>query len=154
MSTCLSSASFATYIYQLKAILPTSANVYYCFSLMFSLKVESLFRTYHKRLAKLAKGKRQPITDGSKKSSQQTEVASTSQSSSSGSNSLPKEKDDDETCPICLLEMVEGESMTICTEGCLNKLHHHCMSICKLLFTMYYNSSLLVFKGWQNGIVP
>ncbi|XP_065069659.1 mitogen-activated protein kinase kinase kinase 1-like isoform X2 [Rhopilema esculentum] len=92
-------------------------------------EVESLFRTYHKRLANLAKGKRQPITDGSKKSSQQTEVASTSQSSTSGSNSLPKEKDDDETCPICLLEMVEGESMTICTEGCLNKLHHHCMSI-------------------------
>jgi len=91
-------------------------------------EVESLFRSYHKRIAKLTKGKKLPVTDGRLKSSQQVENVSAHLSSSSA-NSSPKERDDEDTCPICLLEMVEGESMTICTEGCLNKLHHHCMSI-------------------------
>ena len=34
-------------------------------------------------------------------------------------------------CPICLLEMVEGESLTSCQDGCHNRLHQHCMEICK-----------------------
>ena len=73
-----------------------------------------------------------PITDGRMKVSQQAENTSPHPNSPPvNTNSLHKEKDDDDTCPICLLEMVEGESMTICTEGCLNKLHHHCMSICE-----------------------
>lgn len=33
-------------------------------------------------------------------------------------------------CPICLLGMLDEESLTVCEEGCRNKLHHHCMSIC------------------------
>lgn len=40
-------------------------------------------------------------------------------------------KDEDEQmCPICLLGMLDEESLTVCEEGCRNKLHHHCMSIC------------------------
>ena len=39
--------------------------------------------------------------------------------------------DDEETCPICLLEMVEGESLMSCEDGCNNRLHQHCMEICK-----------------------
>ncbi len=39
-------------------------------------------------------------------------------------------KDEEDTCPICLLEMVEGESLTECV-NCQNKLHHHCIAICK-----------------------
>ncbi|KAG8456604.1 hypothetical protein GDO86_002399 [Hymenochirus boettgeri] len=39
-------------------------------------------------------------------------------------------KDEEEQmCPICLLGMLDEESLTICEEGCRNKLHHHCMSI-------------------------
>ncbi|ELU13287.1 hypothetical protein CAPTEDRAFT_184398 [Capitella teleta] len=38
-------------------------------------------------------------------------------------------KEEEDTCPICLLEMVEGESLMECSSGCQNKLHHHCISI-------------------------
>lgn len=41
------------------------------------------------------------------------------------------EHDEEDTCPICLLEMVEGESLTECVNGCQNKLHHHCIAVCK-----------------------
>ncbi|XP_037556995.1 mitogen-activated protein kinase kinase kinase 1-like isoform X2 [Dermacentor silvarum] len=39
------------------------------------------------------------------------------------------EGDDASTCPICLLEMFEGESVITCDKGCGNQLHHHCASI-------------------------
>lgn len=45
---------------------------------------------------------------------------------------LPQAREDEEVCPICLLEMVEGESLTSCQDGCHNRLHQHCMEICKL----------------------
>jgi hypothetical protein len=46
-------------------------------------------------------------------------------------------KDEEEQmCPICLLGMLDEESLTVCEDGCRNKLHHHCMSICMwLLFS-------------------
>ena len=47
----------------------------------------------------------------------------------SSTGSSPR-NDDDIQCPICLLEMVDGESLTIC-DGCTNSLHQHCMAICK-----------------------
>lgn len=41
-------------------------------------------------------------------------------------------KDEEEQlCPICLLGMLDEESLTVCEDGCRNKLHHHCMSICR-----------------------
>ncbi|XP_014662273.1 PREDICTED: mitogen-activated protein kinase kinase kinase 1-like [Priapulus caudatus] len=45
-----------------------------------------------------------------------------------------EEKEEEETkeedvCPICLLEMSEGESLVTCVAGCQNSLHQHCMSI-------------------------
>ena len=40
-----------------------------------------------------------------------------------------EEEEEEETCPICLLEMVEGESITECVLGCKNKLHHHCIDV-------------------------
>ncbi|XP_049782543.1 mitogen-activated protein kinase kinase kinase 1-like isoform X2 [Schistocerca cancellata] len=36
---------------------------------------------------------------------------------------------EDEKCPICLLEMTDGESLVECNSGCHNKLHHHCMAV-------------------------
>ena len=41
-------------------------------------------------------------------------------------------KEEEEICPICLLEMAEGESLTICKGGCNNRLHQHCMEVCEL----------------------
>ncbi|KAI1240097.1 hypothetical protein IHE44_0011546 [Lamprotornis superbus] len=44
--------------------------------------------------------------------------------------SLYSMKDEEEQmCPICLLGMLDEESLTVCEDGCRNKLHHHCMSI-------------------------
>jgi hypothetical protein len=40
-----------------------------------------------------------------------------------------EEEEEEETCPICLLEMVEGESITECAIGCKNRLHHHCIDV-------------------------
>lgn len=47
----------------------------------------------------------------------------------SGLGGLPQARDEEEVCPICLLEMVEGESLTSCQDGCHNRLHQHCMEI-------------------------
>lgn len=46
-------------------------------------------------------------------------------------DSTAKASDGDEasTCPICLLEMFEGESVVTCEKGCRNRLHHHCSAI-------------------------
>lgn len=54
-------------------------------------------------------------------------------------------KDEEEQmCPICLLGMLDEESLTVCEDGCRNKLHHHCMSICMWLFFPYaYSTQLL-----------
>lgn len=39
--------------------------------------------------------------------------------------------EEDEICPICLLEIVEGEDLVECDKGCHIELHRHCMEICK-----------------------
>ena len=39
--------------------------------------------------------------------------------------------EEDEICPICLLEIVEGEDLLECINGCHIELHRHCMEICK-----------------------
>ena len=39
--------------------------------------------------------------------------------------------EEDEICPICLLEIVEGEDLVECVKGCHIELHRHCMEICK-----------------------
>ncbi|KAL3209058.1 hypothetical protein MRX96_009572 [Rhipicephalus microplus] len=49
--------------------------------------------------------------------------------STSKTGSRDVEGDDASTCPICLLEMFEGESVITCDKGCGNQLHHHCASI-------------------------
>jgi hypothetical protein len=50
-------------------------------------------------------------------------------------------KEEDDTCPICLLEMLEGESLLKCENGCQNRLHHHCISVCT-----YFVKSYILFE--------
>lgn len=38
-------------------------------------------------------------------------------------------REEDSQCPICLMCMVEGESLVSCEAGCRNQLHHHCMAV-------------------------
>uniref|UniRef100_A0A8C7KZT5 Mitogen-activated protein kinase kinase kinase 1 n=1 Tax=Oncorhynchus kisutch TaxID=8019 RepID=A0A8C7KZT5_ONCKI len=47
----------------------------------------------------------------------------------SGQHNSVKGDEEEQMCPICLLDMLDEESLTVCEEGCRNKLHHHCMSI-------------------------
>ncbi|KAJ9574004.1 hypothetical protein L9F63_008601, partial [Diploptera punctata] len=58
-----------------------------------------------------------------------THAESSSRCTTDSSSSLDGKPEEEELCPICLLEMVDGESLVICIAGCRNKLHHHCMSI-------------------------
>ena len=53
---------------------------------------------------------------------------------------------EEDLCPICLLEMVEGESLVVCQDGCHNRLHHHCVAICKYGCGCDYT----VLKEWLN----
>jgi len=99
------------------------------------LQVESLFRKYHKRVAVLSKQKLRPSTlaikdklSSSAHSALPDPLVAAGHSSHSNYNSM---KEEEEVCPICLSDLVEGESMTLCKEGCQNRLHHHCMAICK-----------------------
>ena len=97
------------------------------------LKVENLLSKYHARV----KSRLQKDTSGQIKNSRSRGLRSTPPSTPGTSSSLggllPQAREDEEVCPICLLEMVEGESLTSCQDGCNNRLHQHCMEICKCL---------------------
>ena len=94
------------------------------------VKVENLLSKFHARVtSRLQK-------DGQLKNSRSRGQRSTPPSTPSTSGLaglLPQAREDEEVCPICLLEMVEGESLTSCQNGCNNRLHQHCMEICKLV---------------------
>ena len=51
--------------------------------------------------------------------------------------------EEDEICPICLLEIVEGEDLVECVSGCHIELHRHCMEICKETSYRTYQYSVL-----------
>ena len=94
-----------------------------------SCKVEELLNKFHARVKS-----RVQKDMNAQKTSQAKGQRSTSPTTTC-TNSLgvvPQAHEDDEVCPICLLEMVEGESLTSCQDGCHNRLHQHCMEICKL----------------------
>lgn len=93
-------------------------------------KVEKLLSKFHARVkSRLAKDTSSDLKNSRSKG--QDKPSSPSPSTSSLGASLPNPRDEEEVCPICLLEMVEGESLTSCKDGCNNRLHQHCMEICK-----------------------
>ncbi|XP_032232180.2 mitogen-activated protein kinase kinase kinase 1 isoform X2 [Nematostella vectensis] len=94
-----------------------------------NFEVETLFSRFHARVnSRLAKNS--SSKSGRGKSPQRvTPPPSTPEAAASSSAAAAAGKEDEEVCPICLLEMVEGESLTCCTGGCNNTLHQHCMEI-------------------------
>ncbi|GCC26712.1 mitogen-activated protein kinase kinase kinase 1 [Chiloscyllium punctatum] len=93
-----------------------------------NFEVESLFQKYHSRRSSRIKApSRNTIQKFVSRMSNSHTSASSSTSTSSAEHSLKDEEE--QMCPICLLDMLDEESLTVCEEGCRNKLHHHCMSI-------------------------
>ncbi|KAG5841408.1 hypothetical protein ANANG_G00199190 [Anguilla anguilla] len=94
-----------------------------------NFEVESLFQKYHNRRSSRIKAPSRCTIQKfvSRLSSSHTSCASNTSASSTESSSLKDEEE--QMCPICLLDMLDEESLTVCEEGCRNKLHHHCMSI-------------------------
>ncbi|GCB64220.1 hypothetical protein scyTo_0011722 [Scyliorhinus torazame] len=93
-----------------------------------NFEVESLFQKYHSRRSSRIKApSRNTIQKFVSRMSNSHTSASSSTSTSSTEHSLKDEEE--QMCPICLLDMLDEESLTVCEEGCRNKLHHHCMSI-------------------------
>ncbi|XP_062333636.1 mitogen-activated protein kinase kinase kinase 1 [Osmerus eperlanus] len=93
-----------------------------------NFEVESLFQKYHNRRSSRIKApSRNTIQKFVSRMSNSHTTCTSSTSTSSNENSLKDEEE--QMCPICLLDMLDEESLTVCEEGCRNKLHHHCMSI-------------------------
>uniref|UniRef100_H3AF69 Mitogen-activated protein kinase kinase kinase 1 n=1 Tax=Latimeria chalumnae TaxID=7897 RepID=H3AF69_LATCH len=93
-----------------------------------NFEVESLFQKYHNRRSSRIKApSRNTIQKFVSRMSNSHTSSSSSTSTSSNENSMKDEEE--QICPICLLDMLDEESLTVCEEGCRNKLHHHCMSI-------------------------
>ncbi|KAG9353591.1 hypothetical protein JZ751_011711 [Albula glossodonta] len=74
-----------------------------------NFEVESLFQKYHNRRSSRIKAPSR----------------NTIQKFVSRISSMKDEEE--QMCPICLLDMLDEESLTVCEEGCRNKLHHHCI---------------------------
>ncbi|NXJ39037.1 M3K1 kinase, partial [Ciconia maguari] len=93
-----------------------------------NFEVESLFQKYHSRRSSRIKApSRNTIQKFVSRMSNSHTLSSSSASTSSSENSMKDEEE--QMCPICLLGMLDEESLTVCEDGCRNKLHHHCMSI-------------------------
>ncbi|RXN11821.1 mitogen-activated kinase kinase kinase 1 isoform X1 [Labeo rohita] len=93
-----------------------------------NFEVESLFQKYHNRRSSRIKAPSRSTIQKfvSRMSNSHTSCAS---SASPSSNESSMKDEEEQMCPICLLDMLDEESLTVCEEGCRNKLHHHCMSI-------------------------
>ncbi|KAL5017293.1 hypothetical protein ScPMuIL_006882 [Solemya velum] len=97
-------------------------------------EVETLFRSFHhKRTSRIKNRSPENTQHQSRLPSPQPadlsdpgspEPLDTNPESDAGSA-----REDDDTCPICLLEMLEGESLLKCENGCQNRLHHHCITV-------------------------
>lgn len=103
-------------------------------------EVENLFRMYNDRRELLLVNKERSKKPLKKQMEEKTESLqeklAVPAESDTGSS-----KDDEDTCPICLLEMLEGESLVRCLNGCQNRLHHHCISV---WFEECHNQSPLI----------
>lgn len=89
-------------------------------------EVEALFKEYHDKMSsRISMKKEVKVTKTASSSDLLSPDMASGQSEADGESV----KEDDDTCPICLLEMLEGESLLKCENGCQNRLHHHCISV-------------------------
>ncbi|XP_056591976.1 mitogen-activated protein kinase kinase kinase 1 [Triplophysa dalaica] len=93
-----------------------------------NFEVESLFQKYHSRRSSRIKAPSRSTIQKFVSRMSNSHTSCTSSTSPSSNESSVKDEEE-QMCPICLLDMLDEESLTICEEGCRNKLHHHCMSI-------------------------
>ncbi|KAK3522223.1 hypothetical protein QTP70_033392 [Hemibagrus guttatus] len=93
-----------------------------------NFEVESLFQKYHNRRSSRIKAPSRSTIQKFVSRMSHSHTSCTSSSSPSSNESSMKDEEE-QMCPICLLDMLDEESLTVCEEGCRNKLHHHCMSI-------------------------
>ena len=119
-----------------RCLLVEVRHLFFCcdffFFFFFFFKAENLLSKFHARVTSCL----QKDTSGQLKNSRsrgQRNTPPLTPSTSGVGGLLPQTREDEEVCPICLLEMVEGESLTSCQDGCSNRLHQHCMEICKLV---------------------
>ncbi|XP_076821673.1 mitogen-activated protein kinase kinase kinase 1-like isoform X2 [Clavelina lepadiformis] len=90
-------------------------------------EVESLFKSFHERCnSRISPKKRSRVQ---RLVSHLAGGADKHPDGSSNSDDQSSSKEEEENCPICLLQMVDGESVTVCEVGCRNKLHTHCVNI-------------------------
>uniref|UniRef100_H2YSR2 Mitogen-activated protein kinase kinase kinase 1 n=1 Tax=Ciona savignyi TaxID=51511 RepID=H2YSR2_CIOSA len=90
-------------------------------------EVESLFKSYHERCNSRISPKKKSRVQ--RLVSHLASGADKHADTSSNSDDQCSSKGEEENCPICLLQMVDGESVTVCEVGCRNKLHTHCVNI-------------------------
>ncbi|CAL1547578.1 unnamed protein product [Lymnaea stagnalis] len=133
-------------------------------------EVESLFRIFHdKRSSRITKRRASQRRKEVVKQEEGGDGDEGRAVDAQDNNRLPSESDtgsvreEEETCPICLLEMLEGESLICCENGCHNRLHHHCIAIwfeeCRRqndplncpLCRAQWKSATVEIKSTQNG---
>ncbi|KAG9355022.1 hypothetical protein JZ751_001735 [Albula glossodonta] len=94
-----------------------------------NFEVESLFQKYHNRRSSRIKAPSRSTIQKFVSRLSNPHISCTSSTSTSSNESSSLKDEEEQMCPICLLDMLDEESLTACEEGCRNKLHHHCMSI-------------------------
>ncbi|XP_075921133.1 mitogen-activated protein kinase kinase kinase 1-like isoform X2 [Petromyzon marinus] len=97
-----------------------------------NFEVESLFQKYHTRRSSRIKAPSRSAIQrmvGRMSTSQAASSSAAANAQVLAGADASKDEAEEQTCPICLLEMLDEESLTVCEDGCRNKLHHHCMSI-------------------------
>ncbi|KAH9515353.1 Mitogen-activated protein kinase kinase kinase 1, partial [Bulinus truncatus] len=95
-------------------------------------EVENLFRIFHDKLSSRITKRRtsQRRKEILKQDEGEERIVDTQDTTRVPSESdTGSVREEEETCPICLLEMLEGESLICCESGCHNRLHHHCIAI-------------------------
>ncbi|XP_035698391.1 mitogen-activated protein kinase kinase kinase 1-like [Branchiostoma floridae] len=89
-------------------------------------EVESLFRNFEARKRNRVWRRRPPQAPNKAEDVAESDGAKQEEETSGDEKRV---KPEDDTCPICLLEMVDGESLTSCDDGCNNQMHHQCVAV-------------------------
>lgn len=92
-------------------------------------EVEQLMRAYEERIKKAVNQRGERSSNNGQQSGKGSSSRPSTPTGPSLSTPDSTASDDESQCPICLMCMVEGESLVTCEAGCRNRLHHHCMAV-------------------------